>query len=259
MNHPTSLVWHDLQSCLRRTPRHLLEALKKANGTIFVAGGFIRSCIAHEEVNDIDCFAQSKELARAFALNLANGEEAAFHETDNAFTVIGGSRRLTIQVIHRWTFQNPYECINSFDFTIACAALWWVNKNSTEFDYTIGEWQSRVDERFYADLAAKRLIYRNPVRNEDAGGSILRVLKFYQRGYRIPLDSLSQVIARLVMGIENPSRFREGDMAIMLAGLLREVDPAIDVSHVAYLPAEEVVRLSKDEKKGGPVPDSFDP
>ena len=49
-----------------------------------------------------------------------------------------------------------------------------------------GEYVGLCNIRFYPDLAARRLVYTSPLRNEDAGGSILRVLKFYQRGYRIP-------------------------------------------------------------------------
>lgn len=254
MNSLTPLVWHDLQWCLRRTPKHLLEALKKAGNTVFVAGGFIRSCVAHEPVNDIDCFAQSKDAAKAFALGLVDGKEDRLLETENAFTVRSG-RGLTIQVIHRWTFQTPEECIASFDFTIACAAFWWVS-TPTESVPEHGKWQSAVDPRFYPDLAGKRLIYLSPIRNEDAGGSMLRVLKFYQRGYRIPIDSLGSVIARLVVGVDKCLRMPEEKIARVVTGLLREVDPNIDPSHVAHLPAEDVADVSTEEKCGAEAPEA---
>ena len=75
-------------------------------------------------------------------------------------------------------------------------------------------------------MAAKRLVYLSPVRSEDAGGSILRVLKFYKRGYNIPLDSLAAVIGRLNSGVDH--RATHGDPAQyekVILGLLREVDP----------------------------------
>ena len=101
-----------------------------------------------------------------------------------------------------------------------------------------------IDDRFYADLAAKRLIYRSPLRNEDAGGSLLRVLKFYQRGYRIPLNSLGAVIARLVNAVDEEkigafAGNHEQKLAKVLTALLHEVDPAIDPEHIAHLPSDE--------------------
>src|SRR5205823_1616619 len=91
-----------------------------------------------------------------------------------------------------------------------------------------------------------RLVYRRPKRNEDAGGSMLRVLKYYAKGYRIPLDSMGAVIARMMMGVEwDKIRNSEDQLAEIVTGLLREVDPSIDPSHVAHLPAEN----SKDDSE----------
>jgi PHP family Zn ribbon phosphoesterase len=67
---------------------------------------------------------------------------------------------------------------------------------------------------------------------------MLRVLKYYKKDYRIPIDSLGEVIARLVKDIDFDSRPSESELALVITGLLREVDPAIDPSHVAHLPAE---------------------
>ena len=221
------LMWHDLQWCLRRCPAPLLEILKRNPAQVFVAGGMIRSCVTNEPINDIDVFAPSKHASKLFARELADPSHEII-ETENAYTVKG--LRLSVQFIHRWTFTKPEEAIDSFDFTIAMAAFW--------FD---DGWKSIVGDRFYADLAGHRLIYRSPKRNEDAGGSLLRVLKFYQRGYRIPLDSLGAVVARLMQGVEfdklNPKH--EPMLAKVITGLLREVDPLVDAEHIAHLPAEE--------------------
>ncbi|KKK50630.1 hypothetical protein LCGC14_3123090 [marine sediment metagenome] len=67
---------------------------------------------------------------------------------------------------------------------------------------------------------------------------MLRVLKFYQRGYRIPLDSLGAVIARCVTGIDfEKIDSTEENYAFVLTGLLREVDPLVDPEHISHLPA----------------------
>jgi hypothetical protein len=234
---PTSqLAWHDLQWCLRRAPLVLLETLQKHGPLIIVAGGYVRSCVTGEDINDIDLFVGSKTFAMQVAGELANGELKRIHATDNAFTVKG--HKCAIQVIHRWTFDTPEAAILSFDFTIARAAFWWVLPQA---DINIaGKWASVCDSRYYSDLAGKRLIYCAPDRIEEVGGSMLRVLKFYQRGYRIPLDSLGAVVARLVSGVNPRSLavYDERQMGKVLTGFLREVDPNIDPDHIAHLPSQ---------------------
>jgi hypothetical protein len=236
-----------------------LELLKEKPGKVFVGGGFVRACIANETVNDIDLFVGSKNdawgMAHFLVAKLAN-KGARLHETDNAFTIHGAG--IPIQIIHRWTYTTPEQLMKSFDFTIAMAGFWW---RSAETDGEVAQsvvhhvnrpagWQSICDDRFYEDLAAKRLRYTSPQRNEDAGGSLLRVLKFYQRGYRIPLDSLGAVVARLQTGVITEALHgakgstEEERLARVLTGLLHEVDPNIDPEHIAHLPSAE----ESDEK-----------
>lgn len=209
-----NLSEQDLNWITKRLPLSVKEMLKTRKD-VFLAGGFIRSCITREEVQDIDLFVSSKDVANLVALKLCPAGHTVF-ETDNAFTVkVNG---IAVQVIHRWVFNTPLECIASFDFTIASAAVWYDNG-----------WQSACDKSYYEDLAARRLVYRSPKRNEDAGGSILRVLKFYQRGYRIPLSSLGAVVSRLMSGVDQSKLAKDGGgeerLAEILTGLLHEVDP----------------------------------
>ena len=226
------LLQEDLLWLVRMIPSDIRKLLESHAGELFVAGGFIRDGIQRVKPSDIDLFATSAEQAKAWALDLAHQSKDLLI-TDNAVTIL--HRKLTPQFIHRWCFDTPADCIASFDFTIAAAALW----------HDGNEWTSVCDERFYPDLAAQRLVYRSPVRNEEAGGSMLRVLKFYQRGYRIPLDSLGLVIGRLLKGVEpinwekrNTMDADQWAMQIghLLTGLLHEVDPAIDPLHLAHLP-----------------------
>ena len=240
----------------------VLALLKDRPGKVFIGGGYVRAIVANEHVNDIDLFTTDKDSALSatrFLLGLKEGEEPGrkIHESANAFTVRG--LRVPVQIIHRWTYTDPAALMQSFDFTIAMAGFWWEEtgaeetyiENSEVKTRPVGKWHSICDDRFYEDLAAKRLRYTSPQRNEDAGGSLLRVLKVYQRGYRIPLDSLGAVIARLVdnvdlKGIEvlvndqcpsNIGDTTEKRWAKILTGLLREVDPSVDPKHVAHLPS----------------------
>lgn len=201
----------DVAWCLRRLPTEVREALRESNGSLILAGGFIRACIAREEINDIDLLCNCKDTAEKYASKL--GDERTW-KSDNAYTV--KTFKVPLQLIHRWTYDNPRDVIPSFDFTIAKAAIW---------HSAVDGWVSEADDRFYIDLAAKRLVYTSPKRNEDAGGSILRVLKFYQRGYRIPLASLGAVIARLCQSVEWNKTDDEQRTAQVITSLLKEVDP----------------------------------
>ena len=217
----------DLAWAVRRLPAPIRDLLKAHGPKVFMAGGYLRAIVSGEKVSDLDLFAPSKDYAEACAKELAGDGKP--HETDNAFTV--RTKPYVTQFIHRWTFTDPKDAIASFDFTIAQAAIWWTEEG----------WRSCCAPGFYADLAAKRLVYTAPARNEDAGGSMLRVLKFYQRGYRIPLDSLGAVIARLALGVEriNKAASSEAWLAKIITGLLREVDPLIDPDHIAHLPSSD--------------------
>jgi len=104
------------------------------------------------------------------------------------------------------------------------------------YDKDKKKWLSTCSKRFYSDLAGKRLVYLSPIRNEDAGGSLLRVLKYYQRGYRIPLNSFGAVLARLLFSVRNRNDMTEEEMASVITALLVEVDPAGFIDHAAYLP-----------------------
>jgi len=222
----------DLLWAVRRLPRPVVALLKKRGPNVFLAGGYLRSIVSGEKINDIDLFAASKEAAEIAALELATEAGLKVYTTANAFSI--KMKPFMVQFIHRWPFARPEEAMESFDFTVAQAAIWW-GTDAPGGDF---RWFGLCSDRFYVDLAAKRLIYTAPQRNEDAGGSLLRVLKFYQRGYRIPLDSLGAVVARLCSGVRQyHEALGEEKAAMLLTGLLHEVDPLIDPDHISHLPA----------------------
>jgi hypothetical protein len=216
----------DLNFCVNRLPKKLVEVVKSSKQKLFIGGGYIRGVIAQEKINDINLFVSTAEDAAVFA-GLLSHTPKDIYKTENAYTI---RAPLPLQIIHRWVFDKPEDVSLSFDFTVCCAVIWFEND----------VWHSFCDDRFYTDLASKRLVYRSPARNEDAGGSLLRVLKYYQRGYRIPLDSLGAVIARLMSAVKMDVIDSEETMARVITGLLREVDPNIDPNHISHLPSEKV-------------------
>lgn len=209
------LTYQDLQLVLQKLPWTLTQLMRQPEwlGRIFVAGGVIRSVIAGEKISDIDVFASSKDDAELLACRLVNCSPEQLQRpalratlgvvlTDNAITLT--SFEPAIQIIHRWVFESGEAVANSFDFSVCAAALWWGRRDPSLAN---PEWQSYCDDRFYADVAAHRLIYRAPVRSENAAGSLLRVLKYYQKGYQIPIDHLAAVIGRLMAGYQPTLEF----------------------------------------------------
>lgn len=204
----------DRRFVAERLPRDIRDLLKTYPGQLYLGGGFIREVVGNGTVNDIDLFGRDpKQLGLIAGALQALRPGSKMHTSDNAMTLLTPDR-LPVQFITRWTFQRPEDLVKSFDFTVCQAALW--------RDFR-GDWHTCVGSRFYIDLAAKRLHYTSPVRDEEAGGSMLRVIKFVRRGYTIQVDSLGRVIARLATKVRGEPI--EYDAGVILAGLLREVDP----------------------------------
>jgi len=115
---------YDLKWCVKKLPKKLRDLIKKEE--IVVAGGYIRSTILGDPVNDIDLFIPEKEMAKSLAMSLVDDKENKLITTENAITIKG--LKYTSQFITRWTYDNPENILNSFDFTICQAAFWWVIK-----------------------------------------------------------------------------------------------------------------------------------
>jgi hypothetical protein len=213
----TELLQDDLYYVLSRLPRDLRKLLKE--NKLYLAGGCLRALIAREEVADYDIFGADAAEMEKIATNFALSRKGRLHKTDNAITVLASPRN-PVQFITRWTFPDAVYVAASFDYSIAQAAIWW--------DADLSKWQSYCSDKFYPDIAAKRLRYLSPQRNEDAGGSMLRMAKFLRRGYTIAPESMGKVMARLLQGVRSDSNFWDGDeewQAKVLTALLREVDP----------------------------------
>lgn len=222
----------DLSWAVRMLPKQLIELMQEAGDRVVLGGGFVRSSVSGERPNDIDLFCKSKEDACSYATQLAGKKKV--YETGNTYSVhrVGG---YFVQFIHRWTYDNPAQILDSFDFTIACSAVWFENDGVS---YELGsggsihkhpsQWKSLVDNDFYSDLTAKRLVYRSPQRNEDAGGSLLRVLRFVKRGFNISPEDFAAVMSRVttaaypfIQDIGNTETAWTGK----ITHYLREVDP----------------------------------
>jgi len=223
----------DLNFICSRIPKDIRKALKDSPGSLILGGGFIRATLAGERVTDIDLFGPTIDLVNVVALNLCAERRGKVHRSDNAITVLAPPR-IPVQFITRWTFNDPFTLINSFDFTICQAAVW------IDHDGELYKFHSVVSDDFYQDLAARRLVYTFPERVEDAGGSFLRVIKFVKKGYNVQPPSLAGVTARLAGAVNGFDNMSEKGRAVIISGLLRNVDPLTVVDGVDFVDEHEI-------------------
>ncbi len=146
----------DIYRVLCKLPKDVRSLLMEHK--IYLAGGFIRAVIAGEELSDIDLFGEGRDFLEARATALALSRKGRVYETKNAFTVLAAGRT-PVQFIHRWQFHNWMDLLNSFDFTIAKAVLWYQPEMASAIPGA-GDlpplWKSGTAPTFYPDLAAHR-------------------------------------------------------------------------------------------------------
>lgn len=158
---------------------------------LFVAGGAIRSILAGEPVKDIDIFTTSLPVVHLAVPRYIQevGPDADWKEhrtpCTRSITVVGDYP--PVQFINNIAYESPEDCVRRFDFTICQAAIW----------RTESGWTSCCSPDFIRDVAAKRLVYTSPEREEAPGGSLWRAIKFVQRGYSITQEELTKLIVRL--------------------------------------------------------------
>lgn len=227
----TTLTPADLHYVLSRTPKDI-RALMTAN-KLFLGGGFIREVVAGNAPKDIDLFGPDKQMLRTTAAALGTERAGRAFFTDNAITVLAPPR-LPVQFISRWLYDKAEDVMASFDFTVCQAVIWFENQ----------AWHSLVSDSFYSDLAARRLTYTFPMRDEEAGGSMMRVRKFLGRGYNIQAASLAGVIARVAGGVNGWALLDERGRARVIGGLLQEVDPLSVIDGVDFVDPNAVEQNS---------------
>lgn len=238
----------DLRHVVERLPRDIRNLLSVHPRRLYVAGGFVRAIVAGEQPADIGIFGHDIDLLRVAAKRLVEDRPGSrIHESKNAITVLSPDR-MPVQFILRWTFETAAELVASFDFSVCQAAVWRSGRQSND------AWFSEIGDRFYVDLAARRLHYTAPARIEEAGGSLLRAIKYVKRGYTIQVGDLGAVVARAITHPEVHGAIKsgtpEGAVGCYIADVLREVDPMLAV---------DGLEVSFDHETEDPVPLPEDP
>lgn len=219
----------DLHLVVTRLPKDIRDVCK--NKGVVVGGGFIRETISGGIVEDIDLFGSDKEELGSIAEKLFIARAGKKFVTDNAITLLTLGR-LPVQFITRWTFSDLKSCVESFDYTVCQAGLF--------FNRDVEKWESCINDSFYSDLAAKRLVYTFPQRDEEAGGSIMRAVKFLRRGYNIQPQSLAGAMSRVVAELREETFGDEKQIVKIFEGLLLEVDPLSIVDGVDIVENEHI-------------------
>lgn len=184
--------------------------------SVIVAGGFIRAIVAKEPISDIDLFGD-KETLEAIAGDRESENCCKIFRTDRSITLIDWLKH-PIQLVIGFPHSDPVKLIESFDFTICQACVYW--------DKTNEKWHSLCSDDFYFDLAAKRLHYTE---QGVPPASLLRVKKFIKKGYTISAQELAVIVAGIIKEIKwgkvQPTDYDR--VKQLLIGIMNELDPNI--------------------------------
>jgi hypothetical protein len=167
-----------VREVLGALPEGVVEVMRNAGPSITLAGGFIRATLAGETPRDVDLFVNEHDKAQRL-IQCFETEQKNVFRSDNAFTQKTPGVECPIQAVFRWSFVQPTELLNFFDFSIACAAIW---HNGTRFTSV-----ARIE--FEGDVKAKTLRFMHPERPkglDDLNASFARAHKFFGLGYEPP-------------------------------------------------------------------------
>lgn len=178
----TTLSKYDAGRVLDCLPEEVIRILKLT--PTYLAGGCVRSVLNKEPVRDFDLFTCGPDTVTAIVKAL----DPTAKKTKSAYTL--KKFNPVVQVIHREFFDTPEAVINSFDFTICKAVIWWGDD---------GDWHSLADEAFEPDVKERVLRYCVPGNNR-AADSLVRALKFTSRGYDLIPSSLAKLVWTLSDG-----------------------------------------------------------
>lgn len=139
------------------------------SSTAWLAGGALRTLIDSEDVvNDYDLFFQNAESSIEVKNKLVAAGFECIYECPNGFLFTYRKDSIKIQLICENTYKNTTELLNSFDFTVTCAA--------TDGEYVY------YSTAFIKDIKKKELHLSNLV---YPVATFKRVMKYASRGYKI--------------------------------------------------------------------------
>jgi len=143
----------------------------------FIAGGAITSVFTGKPINDVDFYFKSKDdFIEAVGLAYEDGQWCVA-ASDRAVTFASGDN--IIQLMHFDFFPTAEAVFDAFDFTVCMAA------------YDLDKEEFVFHEDFMKHAAQRHLSFHSGTRYPY--GSLLRVLKYQQRDYRIGRGDLLRI------------------------------------------------------------------
>lgn len=143
----------------------------------FIAGGALTSAFTGMPINDVDFYFKSKE-------DFINAVAQAYEDsmwcvaaTDRAVTFVNHDN--VIQLMHFDFFPTTEEVFDAFDFTVCMAAY---DLDKKEFVFS-EDFLKHASQRFLRFHSGTRYPY----------GSLMRVLKYQDRGYKIGKSDLLRI------------------------------------------------------------------
>ena len=154
---------------------------------VVLAGGAITAIFSGGTVNDLDFYLEDPSKLRLAEAYLKTFFTEPVYVSDNCITFKRKSpktRRVwTVQLITRFS-GHPVDIFDNFDFTITTGAY-----SFREADFTFGD-------RFFPDLAKKRLVYMGNSKYPIC--AMYRTKKYQERGYFLPGSTVMHISLAIV-------------------------------------------------------------
>jgi hypothetical protein len=206
----------------KEAPEKLIKALSyytnhsinKNIEKIIVAGGFIRSYYAGENIADLDLYFREKGHLQETLLELTDNGWIETFKTDRAISLRKDEK--IIQLIS-YAYGEPDEIINIFDFTI-CSAAMTITRHKIQDDTSDEpsiELKGRLvlHDDYFEHLAGRILVFTStplPL------SSLKRVIKFLKRGYSICDENIIKIAEAIFRQVNFDD---EGNLTEHLAGI----------------------------------------
>jgi len=175
-------------------PDDVRDVLVRSNGALCVAGGFCRDVLTGAEPKDIDIFSKTPQDMKLAIADFDWTEDYTAKRTANSESFVrDNGEGPDVQFITRVYLRDHYNALLTFDFSICQVGVWFDQENG---------WIGQASEAFLEDLPQFRMRYTAPERDEDPGASLLRMVKFVARGWKISEADIAAVVGRFVAKLD---------------------------------------------------------
>lgn len=198
-NPPLSIPIHNdlVKNIVAKLPEDVKRLLEHFGSGLTVAGGFCRDAFIGEEPKDVDIFAVSPEiLAEALLWFKTEAKDYQLErQKTNSVNFVSNfddeqacfKDVAPVQFINRVFFPMHGELIRSFDWSICQIAVYYILEDG---------WKGICTQEFGKDIQSETLHYTAPDRDEDPGASVLRMMRFTQRGWKPTEESIARCLGR---------------------------------------------------------------